>query len=105
MTTTNTSLTNILDAVDSMMTKVQSIASLPGVNLIPYVSTAASVIGAVHAAYTAGKAVEPYVTAIKNTFSGDQPSQADLDALNAQIAQLEAQVEQPLPAPDEGEPA
>lgn len=94
----------ILETVDTVMTTIKSIADTPGLSLIPYVSTASSVIGAVHTAYTAGKNIEPYLTALKDTFSGGQPSQADLDALDAKIAELEGKVQEPLPPKEDGEP-
>ncbi len=96
---------DILDAIDSAMSVVKTVADTPGVNLIPYVSTVSSAIGALHAAYTVGKNIEPYITAIKDTFSGDGlPSQDKLDALDARIAELEAKVQAPLPAKEDGEP-
>lgn len=98
-------LKQILEAVDSVMVTIKTVADMPGVSLIPYVSTASSVIGAVHMAYTAGKDITPYVNAIQNTFGNTGvPSQADLDALDATIASLEAKVQEPLPPKEEGEP-
>lgn len=99
-------IAQILDAVDSVMVKIKTIADIPGINVLPYVSTASSVIGAVHMAYTAGKDVTPYITAIQNTFSQPgAPSTDDLAALDAKIAALEAQVQAPLPPQEDGEPA
>lgn len=97
------SIQEILDAIDTAMSTVKTIADTPGVNLIPYVSTLSGVIGTVHAAYTAGKNIEPYITAIKNTFAKPDVSETDMVALDAKIAELETQVQTPLPAPEDGE--
>lgn len=100
-----TDIKQILEAVDSVMVKIKTIADIPGINLLPYVSTASSVIGAVHMAYTAGKDITPYITAIQSTFSQPgAPSEDDLAALNAKIAELEAKVQAPLPPKEDGEP-
>lgn len=100
----STSLTEVLDAIDTAMGVVKTVAESPGASLLPYVSTLSGVISAVHAAYTAGKNIEPYIEAIKDTFTGGTPTQAQLDALDAQIAALEAQVDAPMPAQEDGEP-
>lgn len=98
-------ISQVLEAVDSIMVKIKSVADIPGINLLPYVSTASSVIGAVHMAYTAGKDITPYITAIQDTFSTPRtPSTDDLAALDAKIAALEAQVQAPLPPKEDGEP-
>jgi hypothetical protein len=95
----------ILEAVDSVMVKIKTVADMPGVSLIPYVSTASSVIGAVHMAYTAGKDITPYVEAIQATFlKPGVPSAGDLATLNARITALEAKVQEPLPPKEAGEP-
>lgn len=99
-----TTLTQVLDTVDNVLGVLQSVANTPGVNIIPYVATASSAIGALRTAYSVGKNIVPYVTAIKDTFTGDGiPTQAQLDALDAKIAELEAQVDAPLPPKEEGE--
>lgn len=98
------SIKAILEAVDKAMVVVKGIADTPGINMIPYVSTLSTVIGATHAAYTAGKSIEPYVAALADTFSGSAPpTESDLAALNAKIAALEAEVQKPLPPKEEGE--
>lgn len=100
-----TNVAQLLETLDSVMVKIAAAASLPGVNMIPYAGAVSSVISAVHMAYTAGKDITPYITAIQGTFSGaGAPSQADIDALNTKIAALEAQVQAPLPPKEEGEP-
>lgn len=98
-------ISQILEAIDTVMTKIKSVADIPGINLLPYVSTASSVIGAVHMAYTAGKDITPYITAIQDTFSKPgTPSEDDMAALDAKIADLEAKVQAPLPPKEDGEP-
>lgn len=100
-----TDIKQILEAVDSAMTTIKSIADTPGVNLLPYVSTLSSVIGGVHVAYTAGKNIEPYITAIKDTYTvPGSPTPADVASLDARIAALEAKVQALLPPAEEGEP-
>ena len=97
-------LTQVLDAVNAALSVIKTVANTPGVNMIPYVSTVSSAISVLQAAYSAGKNITPYVEAIANTFSGGVPTQAELDALDAQIAELEAQVDAPLPPKEDGEP-
>lgn len=97
------SITEVLDTVDNVLMTIKNIADMPGVNLIPYVSTASSVISIIHAAHEAGKAVTPYIEAVKKTFDGDKPTDEELAALNAKIEELEAAVDAPLPPKEEGE--
>lgn len=100
-----TDLAKVLDAIDTAMGVIKTVADTPGISLIPYVSTLSGVIGTVHAAYTAGKNITPYIQAISDTFSKPGlPSQDDLTALDAKIAALEAKVQEPLPPKEEGEP-
>lgn len=97
-------ISDILDTVDTAMGVLKTVIDTPGINLIPYVSTLSSVIGVTHAAYTAGKNITPYITAIHDTFSGDKiPSQDELTALDTKIAELEAKVQAPLPPKEDGE--
>ncbi len=98
-------LKSVLEAIDKAMGVVKTIADTPGINLVPYVSTLSGVIGTVHAAYDAGKNIEPYITAIKDTFTKPgTPTEADMAALDAKIAALEAGVDAPLPPKEDGEP-
>jgi len=98
------SIQDILEAMDKAMGVIKTIADTPGVSLIPYVSTLSGVIGTVHAAYTAGKNIEPYIQAISDTFTNPGvPSEADMAALDAKIASLEAQIDAPLPPKEGGE--
>ena len=100
----STSIKDILEAIDTAMSVVKTVADTPGINLIPYVSTLSGVIGTVHAAYTAGKNIEPYIQALSDTFTKPgTPSEADMAALDAKIAQLEAQIDAPMPPKEDGE--
>ena len=94
----------ILDAVNSALTVIKTVANTPGVSAIPYVATVSSAISALQTAYAVGKDITPYVLAIKDTFTGDVPTQAQLDALDAKIAELETLVDEPLPPAETGEP-
>lgn len=96
---------SVLETIDNAMLMVKSAADTPGINLIPYVSTLSTVIGATHAAYVAGKNIAPYLENIRATYTGSGlPAQADLDALEARIKELDALVDAPLPPREEGEP-
>lgn len=99
-------ITEVLAAIDQGLSVLKTIADTPGVNMIPYVSTISGVIGAIQAAERAGKNIAPYVTRFIATFGKNAtiPTQADLDALNADIAALEAKADAPLPAAESGEP-
>lgn len=96
-------LKQVLDAVNSALSVIKTVTNTPGVSAIPYVSTISAAISAIQAAESVGMNIVPYVTAISDTFSGGTPTQAALDALDAKIAELEAQVQAPLPPKEEGE--
>lgn len=97
-------LADVLNAVNGALSVLRTLADTPGVSLIPYVSTISSALGALQAAVNAGRNIAPYVLAISSTFSGTIPTQAELDALDAKILELDAQVDVPLPPKEEGEP-
>lgn len=98
-------LNSVLDAVSSALRVIKTVADTPGLNIIPYVATASSAISALQMAVSVGQNIVPYVTAIRDTFSGDGvPSQAQLDSLDAKIAELEAKIQAPLPPKEDGEP-
>jgi len=94
----------ILDTVNSVLETLKTVANLPGVNMIPYVSTVSGAISAIQAAAAIGINIAPYLTALKDTFEGKVPTQAEMDALDAKIASLEALVDAPLPDKEAGEP-
>ena len=98
-----TDITQVLEAVNSALNVIKQVANTPGISAIPYVSTVSAAISAIQTAYTVGKDIVPYVTAIKDTFSGGVPTQEQLDALDAKIAELESEVNAPLPPKEEGE--
>lgn len=98
-------ITKLLDAVSSAANVIKTVAETPGINMIPYASTVSTAIGALQAAYAAGKNVAPYIEAIAATFTGNAlPSESDMAALDARISDLEAKVDAPLPPKEDGEP-
>ena len=99
-----TNINTILDAINSALSVVKSVADTPGINLIPYVSTVSSIIGALQTAEELGKDIMPYITALKDSIGGAVTTQAEVDALDAQIAALRARVEADLPPIEPGEP-
>jgi hypothetical protein len=96
-------LESILDAVNMALGAIKSAADLPGVNLIPYVSTVSSFIGLAQLALGQGQNIANLVTDLKDTFSGGVPTQAQLDALDARIAAERAKLHAPLPPKEDGE--
>ncbi len=96
-------LESILDAVNTALGAIKSAADLPGVNLIPYVSTISSFIGLAQLALGQGQNIANLVTDLKDTFSGGVPTQDQLDALDARIAAARAKLHAPLPPKEDGE--
>jgi len=94
----------ILGAIIGALDTIKMLADTPGVNLIPYATIVSAAAGAIKAGIAAGVNVAPYVDAIKKTFDGDQPTQAEMDALDAKISDLEAKVQAAPPPADVGEP-
>jgi hypothetical protein len=94
----------VLDAIDTALNVIKTVANTPGVNVLPYAALVSSAVSAIQLGIGAGRNVLPYVEALKNTFSGGVPTQADMDALDAKIKELEAQVQAAPPPADEGEP-
>jgi hypothetical protein len=93
----------LLDAVGTALGVIKSAADLPGVNLIPYVSTVSSVIGVAQIAISQGQNIANLVTDLKDTFSGGLPTDAQLAALDARIAAARTKLHAPLPEKEEGE--
>lgn len=92
------------DVVSNALSVISSAGAIPGVNMIPYVSTVAGAASTINAGLQAGIKVAPYIAAIKETFANGLPTQEKLDALDAKIVELRAQVQAPLPPAEEGEP-
>ncbi len=100
-----TSLASVLSAVGTALSAIKTAADLPGVNLIPYVSTVSSVISVAQLALSQGQNIANLVTDLRETFAGGLPTDAQLAALDARIATARAKLHAPLPAPEDGEPA
>jgi hypothetical protein len=96
-------ITQILAALTVATGTIKSIAETPGVNLLPYASTVANAARVLELAAGAGQRVVDAAAALKATFEGHVPTQEELDALDVQIAELEAEVDAPLPPPEPGE--
>lgn len=98
-------LKSVLGAVNQTLGVLSMVAKIPGVSMIPYVSTAAGAIDLIQFAIGKGVDVAEHVTALTDTFKpGMVPTQAQLDALDAKIAALRAAIHAPLPPKEEGEP-
>lgn len=96
-------LNSILDAVGTALGTIKTAADLPGINLIPYVSTVSSVISVAQVALSQGKNIANLVTDLKDTFSGGLPTDAQREALDARIAAARAKLHAPLPPKEAGE--
>jgi hypothetical protein len=106
VTIMNATLDEVLTTVDGVLTVLKTVANTPGVNMIPYVAVASSAISAMQVAISVGRNIVPYVNAVKSTFGDGKrvPTEAEVAALDAKIAELEAEVQKPLPPAEEGEP-
>lgn len=93
-----------LDVISNVLGVVSSAGSMPGVNLIPYVSTIASAATAINEGLKVGVKVLPYINAVKDTFAHGLPTPDQLSALDAKIADLQAIVQAPLPEREGDEP-
>jgi hypothetical protein len=69
-------------------------------SLASIVGTIGTVISVAQAAIQAGKDAAPFLAALKNYFSKDEPTQEDLDALAAETDRLSAELQLPLPEGD-----
>lgn len=97
-------VTQVLDAIDSALGVIQTVASTPGISTLPYVNIVLSSVQALKAAETAGRNIAPYIEAIADTFTGGVPTQDQIDALDVKIKELDAVVDAPLPPKEDGEP-
>ncbi len=98
-----TDFKSLLNAVVTALGTISAAGNLPGVNLIPYVSTVASVAGLLQFALEKGINVAGDIAALRETFSNGLPSQDKIDALDARIAVLRAKLHAPLPPKEDGE--
>lgn len=96
----------IMNSVDTALGVVQKFASVPGVNLIPYVSTISSVVSVGHALIAAGKEGVSLFQNMKTTFAATDglPTDEAMAALDAQIATARAKLHAPMPPREDGEP-
>lgn len=99
------SVTSVLNALNTALGAIKTAADLPGVDIIPYVSTVSSVISLAQLALSQGQNISNLVADLESTFSGGLPTDAQLAALDARIAASRATLHAPLPAPEDGEPA
>jgi hypothetical protein len=90
--------------INTALGVIAAAGKTPGINLIPYVDLVSSGAAAVQAGLNAAVNVAPYIAAIKNSFDGKLPTDAEKEALRIDIAALEAEVDAALPPPEEGEP-
>lgn len=99
-------LNQILTTVNGVLTVLKTVADTPGVNMIPYAAVASTAITALQAALNAGRNIAPYVQAIAGTFGDGSkvPTEEEIQALDLKIAELESEVQAPLPPAEEGEP-
>lgn len=67
---------------------------------ISIISAVSNAIAVAQAAIAAGKEVGPFIAALKRFFSGDEVTQADLDALAAETDRLSAELQLPVPDGD-----
>lgn len=97
-------LQNILSTLNTALGVLKTVTETPGINALPYVNTISSALRAIEIGVNAGANVLPYVEALAATFTQDKvPTEAELAALDAKIAELEAKVNAPLPEKEEGE--
>jgi hypothetical protein len=94
---------SLLGAVTTALGAISAAGNLPGVNLIPYVSTVASAAGLLQFAIEKGMNVADDIAALKDTFSNGLPSQDKVDALDARIEALRTKLHAPLPPKEDGE--
>lgn len=96
-------LKGILDAVSTALGTIKAATDLPGVSLIPYVSTVSDFIGVAQIAISQGKNIAKLATDLKETFDGGLPTENQIASLNGRIAAARAKLHAPLPPKEEGE--
>lgn len=94
---------SLLTAVTTALGAISTAGNLPGVNLIPYVSTVASAAGFLQFAIEKGMNVADDIATLQDTFSNGLPSQDKIDALDARIEALRTKLHAPLPPKEDGE--
>lgn len=97
-------ISKLLEGIDTALGVVKQVSEIPGADLIPYVSTIKSVLGAVQAGIKLGKDVAPDVEDFVETFSGKVPTPEELAALDARIADRQAKLHSPAPEREGDEP-
>lgn len=97
-------ISKLLAGIETALGVVKQVSEIPGADLIPYVSTIKTVIGAVQAGIKLGKDVAPDVEDFIETFSGKIPTVEELAELNTRIADRQAKLHAPIPAREDGEP-
>lgn len=91
-------------AVSKALDIITSVTNLPGVDLIPYVSTVNKILKYGQLALAAGNKVTPYVEALAVSFSsGALPSEEERVALDAKIEDMHAKIQGFNPVAEEGE--
>lgn len=95
---------SLLTAINAGLGVIRTVASTPGVNMLPYVSTVAGAASVLQFALERGVNIAENVTAFTETFSNGIPPQEKLDALDARISALRAKIHMPLPPQEDGEP-
>lgn len=97
-------INTVLNAVNTALGAIKSATDLPGVSLIPYVSTVSSFISLAQLAVGQGQNIAHLVTDLKDTFAGGLPTDAQRTALDDRIAAARAKLHAPLPPKEDGEP-
>lgn len=104
MSTVSDNLNAVVDAAENVLSVIQTVGNLPGVDLIPYVSTVTKFLGYAQKAIEVGKVVAPQVADFVDTFSNGLPPAEKLAALDARIAANHAAIQGFTPVAEEGEP-
>lgn len=98
-----TDFKSLLSAVTTALGAISAAGNIPGVNLIPYVSTVATAAGLLQFALEKGINVASDIAALRDTFKNGLPTQDKIDALDARIKSLRTKLHAPLPPKEDGE--